>query len=82
MNVQYTWSVVPPPSLIHQSRPLIAWIWYGAPIGRRFCSRTQKASSEAGAATTLSALSDSSTALVTGVPRSCPMMTTSSFISL
>ena len=34
----------------------MAWIWYGPPIGSRFCSRTQSASSDAGAPTMLVAL--------------------------
>jgi hypothetical protein len=60
----------------------MAWIWYGAPIGSRFCSRTQNESSDAGCATMLSVFSCSSTALTIGVPRSWLNITTSPLIWL
>ncbi len=58
----------------------MAWIWYGPPTGRRLGSLTQKESSEAGAATTPSSTSCSSTAFTIGVPRSWVSITTSPLI--
>ena len=75
-------SVLPPPSLTYQSTALMAWIWYGPPMGSRFCSRTQNESRDAGWATMLSATSCSSRAFTIGVPRSWLNITTSPLISL
>jgi hypothetical protein len=46
----------------------MAWIWYGPPTGRRLGSLTQVASSDAGWAIRLSALSCGTIASVGGVP--------------
>ncbi len=51
--------------------PLITWTWYGPPIGMRLVSRTQKASSDAGPARTLSAVNCGSNASTVGVPSTC-----------
>src|SRR3954465_9753782 len=52
------------------------WIWYGPPTGSRLGSRTQSASSDAGAATIPSVLSWGRMALVTGVPSTWANITT------
>src|SRR5919106_2052039 len=75
-------SSLPPPSVTYQCTPLIDWIWYDAPMGTRFCSRTQNESRVAGWATTLSACSCSSRALTIGVPSSWLNITTSSLMAL
>ncbi len=60
--------------------PLITWIWYGPPIGIRFGSRTQNASSDAGPARIWSASSWGRMASTMAVPRIWTYMATSALV--